>query len=462
MKPYLKALLVPLLLAPLALAAPGEKPTGAEKRDTTEGRRAERAERANRAERAPGARLINGIERATADLDLSADQRAAVDAITAALPAKVRELVSQTQEMAPRDRADRLRELLTETRTSIEAVLNDEQKAQLAEKLDAARAQREARQADRNADQQPQPNARRQRGAAGQQGPAAQVIERMESAVGKLDLSAEQKSQVETVMADLKAQLLDIRNNANGDVETARTQAREALTQARRDLVQSLDAGQREQLRSMMQDARGTPEAKPDQDPAPPATAPSSKATPTQPAAPAAGLAVSEGDLTRVGEPAPEITLRDLKGKPTPLRQLVKTRPLVVVNGSYTSPIFRERVRDLRELRRSLGPRADVCVVYVAEAHPAGEWDVERNRDAGISVTAHDTLEARTAAAEKARKQLDIDLPIFVDELSDAYLKSVHTRPNAAVVLRRDGSVAFFQNWFEPHALQRAIDELTS
>ena len=473
--PLLKVLFLTSLLAPLALAGPGER-----RKDAAAG---------SRPDKPGGGRLVQGMQQVTGELSLSAEQQTKVDAIINAVPAQMRELAEQTQDMDPRDRAGRVRELLAETRTAIEAELTAEQKAVFTEKLDAAAAQRKERRAQRNADPNADPNAgqaqspdqnRRPR-QQGQQ-PGAQMIERMETAIAQLNLSAEQKTQADKVITELKAKLQDIRANANGDVEAARTEAREAFVNARKEIGQTLDQEQRQKLRELMQaeadkgqpgaksgerpNRRDRPDmqdqnAKPQPGASPPTTAPSTRSN-TKPAADAAGLAVLAGSLTRIGELAPEIQLVDLSGKSIVLRSLVKSRPLVVVTGSYTSPAFRDRVPDMRDMKRTLAGKVDLCIVYVAEAHPAGEWDIERNRDAGISVTAHQSKEDRLAAANKAKKQLDLDVTLVVDDMPNTFLTAANNRPNAAVLLDRGGTILLFQNWFEPHALRRAVDELRS
>jgi hypothetical protein len=233
MKTILKTMCVSLLLAPLALAAPGEKKGRAESRN---------------ADRPTGARLAEQLEKATADLNLSNEQQTQVQAITSELPTKVRELVEQTQDMSPRDRAERVRELLAETRTSIEAVLNDDQKQQLAEKIEAAKATREARRAERRA----QDGSTTQPGAT--QGGQA-IIQRLETALSKLELTDAQKAEAQTIVADLKAQIDDLRSGAAGDAGAVREGAREALENARKQIAQLLDDEQKQQLRQSLRGA---------------------------------------------------------------------------------------------------------------------------------------------------------------------------------------------------------------
>ena len=61
---------------------------------------------------------------------------------------------------------------------------------------------------------------------------------------------------------------------------------------------------------------------------------------------------------------------------------------------------------------------------------------------------------------KKQKKQLDLDVAMYIDDMTNPTLTAVNNRPNAAVLLDRGGKVLAFQNWFEPHAMRRALDEL--
>jgi hypothetical protein len=120
--------------------------------------------------------------------------------------------------------------------------------------------------------------------------------------------------------------------------------------------------------------------------------------------------------------------------------------PTVLIFGSLTSPQFRQRAKDINELRRELGSNGQVIVIYTREAHAAGEWEVERNRDEKISLSQPETLDARRAAARKTAKSLDLSVPIWIDSMDDATLLAYGNHPNAAVLIGRDGKIAAYQN----------------
>src|SRR5437764_14079388 len=113
----------------------------------------------------------------------------------------------------------------------------------------------------------------------------------------------------------------------------------------------------------------------------------------------------------------------------------------------------------MEKLKSDYGPRAQFYIVYAREAHPVGQWEVDRNKDEGIQVEQPKTLEARKTLAGAARDKLKITTPLLLDSMDDDAAKSLGASANSAYVINRDGVIAARQEWFEPTALRRAIDQ---
>jgi hypothetical protein len=115
----------------------------------------------------------------------------------------------------------------------------------------------------------------------------------------------------------------------------------------------------------------------------------------------------------------------------------------------------------LEKLKSELGTRATFAIVYTREAHPAGEWDVARNKEEGISIEQSKSLDARKSAAQVARDKLKLTTPIALDTMANDAAIAYGAGANSAYVIDRDGKIAARQQWFEPMALKRAVDKLT-
>src|SRR5207249_3356519 len=105
-----------------------------------------------------------------------------------------------------------------------------------------------------------------------------------------------------------------------------------------------------------------------------------------------------------VGEPAPNFDLKKLDGRNVQL-SFFKGRVLVMVFGSYSTPVFRDRAAGLEKLARD-HRSAEFLLVYTREAHPAGAKELDRNKDDAISITQPADEKARMEQAKKTKETL--------------------------------------------------------
>jgi len=161
-----------------------------------------------------------------------------------------------------------------------------------------------------------------------------------------------------------------------------------------------------------------------------------------------------------VGQVAPELEIRKLDGTPVQLSSF-KGKIVLLAFGSHTSPSFRQRVGPLDELRREFGARVNFVIVYTREAHPAGSWEIDRNRDAEVSIGDHKDDAERRNAAKTARDRLRLgSFTITTDSMNDVTAAAYHAWPNtAAVLVGRDGTILAYQQWFDAYIMRDAIVE---
>jgi hypothetical protein len=82
-----------------------------------------------------------------------------------------------------------------------------------------------------------------------------------------------------------------------------------------------------------------------------------------------------------------------------------------------------------------------VYFVYVAEAHPVDEWQMESNEAEGIRVRQQVSLDERREAALDAAERLSLTMPVLVDGMDDAASVAFAAWPERLVVIGRDGRV---------------------
>jgi hypothetical protein len=166
-----------------------------------------------------------------------------------------------------------------------------------------------------------------------------------------------------------------------------------------------------------------------------------------------------------VGERAPLFALRDLQGIEIRLDQFRGKRPVVLVTGSYSCPIYRQRLPALDRLYEKYRDRAAFFILYTVEAHPLGsaspyadrEWVTEENRRERILVVQPSSYEERVRLALECQRRLGSRLPVLVDGMNNAAWAQYGKAPNAAYLIDSQGEVQVRQGWFDPFRFEEAF-----
>lgn len=166
-----------------------------------------------------------------------------------------------------------------------------------------------------------------------------------------------------------------------------------------------------------------------------------------------------------VGSPAPEFSLKDLVGREIQLSSFKKKKPVVLITGSYSCPIFRESLAGLERLYDRYHTRAEFFILYTIEAHPKGapspyagkEWVTSENERDRILLPQPSSYEERVGTAAWCRTALGSDIPILVDEMDDAVWTQYGRAPNAAYLIDSEGKVQIRQGWFDPIRFEQAF-----
>jgi hypothetical protein len=459
-----------VMVAPSVLRAesPSTRPAPQDKQDRREmrreGRGGEGLEGGQRRMGPPPGQLIDTFRNLAKDLNLSDDQKTKVEAALKTAGEEWKSLQGDLESMDPKERREKVRGLLEKLRTDVEASLSEEQLQALKKKMSELR-----------------PGGQRPVGEGNGTAPRpGQLFERFHETLSKLGITDEQKTKIDSILADTKKQFGEIRDDLmNGD-QAAREKMGELMGDMRRQVGEILTQEQRDKLRELMPQpgpgGPGGPDGQRARRPGGPEMkgeggdemmAPEGKGAGGKPQRPdrprrrppgdEAGGGGSSAPLT-LGGKAPAFELTKLDGKPVQLSSL-SGRVGVIVFGSYSSPTFRQHAAQLESLSKQYGSRASFLIVYTKEAHPAGQWDVDRNKEEGISVEAAKDAAARKAQAEKARESLGLTIPIAPDSMDDTVATAYSGFPNGAIVLSRDGTVVARQQWLDPDGLERRIEQ---
>ena len=117
--------------------------------------------------------------------------------------------------------------------------------------------------------------------------------------------------------------------------------------------------------------------------------------------------------------------------------------PVVLVFGSYSCPNFRAAAEALNALFEHYGRQARFFLVYIREAHAAGDWQSTRNVREGVAVAPASTLEDKENHAAMCTRELHLKFPALVDGREGRVETAYAAWPSRAYVIGADGRVRF-------------------
>ena len=169
------------------------------------------------------------------------------------------------------------------------------------------------------------------------------------------------------------------------------------------------------------------------------------------------------------GETAPDFTLYDLQGEAFHLGSaLAEGKPVLLVNGSYTCPVFRGKIAKLNRVVRDFGSEVTIAVIYTIEAHPDVDTSVyfgyvntgRANQNAGILYRQPTTYGERKDIVTDMLNAIEIDAPVYLDGPCNEWWSVYGYAPNNAYLIDTDGTIAAQHGWFdrEPHDIIRDLN----
>ncbi|HTW94800.1 MAG TPA: deiodinase-like protein [Tepidisphaeraceae bacterium] len=395
--------------------------------------------------------IVKRVKNALSQLDLSDDQKSQAAALMDKLTQEATDMQGQLAGMRPAQRLKMSIGLMQEMFNGLRQILTPQQMQQLIQKV-------------------------RPGGGQGSPHPLITLV-RLQQALQQMQLTQDQQDQISAMIDDIRKQAPALRQAMeNGKDVSGKLQAMNA--EIHQKLGEILTPDQRQQLHSLMPmigylpggtanqstTAHPAPPPQPSQPDMmaapPPVVDPSTaeriaaqrQAIAAAPESPQ-GLAPTG---SQIGQIAPDFSLTSLDDQVMNLSNM-KGRVVVLEFGSYSSPSFRDRVAAMDRLRAQFSGVAMFLIVYTREAHPEGDWQVQRNVDAGVLVNQPTILSQRRALARRAVESLNIHTPVVVDTMTDDVTRAYGGAPNAAVVIDRTGRIAGRQNWTDPSGLPELI-----
>jgi len=149
-----------------------------------------------------------------------------------------------------------------------------------------------------------------------------------------------------------------------------------------------------------------------------------------------------------------QVRLSDFRGK----------TPVVLVFGSFSCPNFRASSQALNAMFQHYGRQARFFLIYIREAHAAGDWQSTRNVREGVAVAPASTLDDKENHAAMCTRELHLTFPALVDSMDGKVEAAYAAWPSRAYIIGADGRVHYStrltQIAFDSEAMEAALREV--
>lgn len=181
-----------------------------------------------------------------------------------------------------------------------------------------------------------------------------------------------------------------------------------------------------------------------------------------------------------VGDTIPHFRFYTLNGTPYDAQLLLNTgKPLCIIAGSFTCPVWRGKINELNNLISIYGSQVNFLVVYVVEAHPKAPdvspyscnvWVTSQNQADGVLYLQPTTYGSRKQIATDMISNTcacmqTFNCPMVIDGPCNEFWTTFGEAPNNAYLINPiNGTVYCKHGWFNkpPNNMGACIDSLLS
>lgn len=156
------------------------------------------------------------------------------------------------------------------------------------------------------------------------------------------------------------------------------------------------------------------------------------------------------------GDFVPDFTLYDTQGGSFTLSDKLTTgKPVVLISGSLTCPVFRNRIATINSMMSAYAGLIETAVIYTVEAHPTDTSPYfgyintgNANISSGITFPQPVTYGDRKILADTLSYWVNCQAPIYLDDPCNTWWSQFGPAPNNAYIITPNGQVFSKHSWF--------------
>ena len=148
--------------------------------------------------------------------------------------------------------------------------------------------------------------------------------------------------------------------------------------------------------------------------------------------------------------------------------ELDKSKPILLISGSYTCPAFRNRIPNINKIYKEFSEHLNIYIVYTLEAHPSDVSSIyfgkikigKRNNLENILYPQAKTYKERCNTANIMKDSISILPPILIDNKNNDFIKQYGTSPTTSYLIDTNGTIIYKElfNKSKPQLYQKLTD----
>lgn len=158
----------------------------------------------------------------------------------------------------------------------------------------------------------------------------------------------------------------------------------------------------------------------------------------------------------QVGDTVPDFKLYNLLGDSLVLsNELQNEKPVLLIAGSLTCPVFRTKVQFINQVMATYGSSVNVFVIYTIEAHPTDTSvyfgninTTSQNINDGVLFPNPLTYGDRKQMVDTMSNWVSLNAPVFIDGPCNEWWNNFGPAPNNSYLIDTNGIVISKHGWF--------------
>jgi Iodothyronine deiodinase len=121
---------------------------------------------------------------------------------------------------------------------------------------------------------------------------------------------------------------------------------------------------------------------------------------------------------------------------------------------------------EVEKIRKEFSSRAEFVLVYIKEAHPEDEWQMDSNVESDVVYSQPQTFEARLDLARTFVDRMDVGGETLVDDIQNTALACYAAWPERIYVVNREGRIVYKGGvgpfYFAPDELRSFLESMAT